>query len=93
VVRVWFDAGKSLFYGFHRDVRPVSSQETLTDPLIRNLRQKEFAVPAIAINLTALTVAMIFYAYRDGYLGRRRRLRILHERVAYLLWNVAQRCA
>lgn len=45
---------------------------------------------AIAINLTALTVAMIFYTYRDGYLGRLRRSRILHQRVAYLLWNAAQ---
>lgn len=86
--RFWFDARNSLFYGFPRVTRCVFCQEA--EPLFRSLGQKEFAVSAIAINLTALTVAMIFYTYRDGYLGRLRRSRILHERVAYLLWNAAQ---
>jgi hypothetical protein len=40
----------------------------------------------VALNLTALTVAMLYYAWRDGYLSRVRRERVLRERIAYMMW-------
>jgi hypothetical protein len=47
-------------------------------------------MPVIALNLSALAVAALFYLYRDGYVAGLRREKMLRERVAYLLWNVAQ---
>ncbi len=41
-------------------------------------------------NVAALAVAMIFYTWR-GYLQlRERRRRVLRERVAYMLWVMAE---
>jgi hypothetical protein len=43
-------------------------------------------------NLAALAVAMIFYLWRAHVQGRQlRRQRILRERVAYMLWVMADR--
>jgi hypothetical protein len=39
----------------------------------------------------ALAVAVLYYLWRDGWRGRRRHERRLHERVAYMLWVMAQR--
>jgi hypothetical protein len=50
-------------------------------------------VPFVALNLTALAVAGIFYAYRDGYLVRLRRTKVLRERVAYMLCAASQQLA
>jgi hypothetical protein len=50
-------------------------------------------MPAIAVNLTALTIAAIYYLWRDGYYLRLVRQRVLHERVAYLLWTAANHTA
>lgn len=47
----------------------------------------------ICLNLTALTVAGIYYAWRDGYCARLLRDRMLRERVAYMLWSAAQQMA
>jgi hypothetical protein len=44
----------------------------------------------LACNLAVLTIAMLFYAWRDGYLARQRRA-TLRERVAYMLWVAAQK--
>ncbi|OWK35880.1 hypothetical protein [Fimbriiglobus ruber] len=45
----------------------------------------------IACDLAVLTIAMIFYAWRDGYIARSRRQAVLNDRVAYMLWMAAQR--
>lgn len=37
-----------------------------------------------------LAVAVIFYVWRDYWQLRRNRTRHLHERVAYMLWVMAQ---
>jgi hypothetical protein len=50
-------------------------------------------MPAIALNLTALSIAAIYYLWRDGYHLRLIRKRILCERVAYLLWTSANHAA
>lgn len=50
-------------------------------------------MPPVAINFAALTIAAIYYLWRDGYHLRLIRRRILHERVAYLLWSTAQHAA
>jgi hypothetical protein len=50
-------------------------------------------MPFVAMNLTALAVASIFYAYRDHYVARVRRMHLLRERIAYLLWTSAQQLA
>ncbi len=40
---------------------------------------------------SVLTVAMVYYAWRDGYALRNQKRSNLNERVAYLLWVAAQR--
>ena len=50
-------------------------------------------MPFVALNATALAVAVIFYAYRDGYVARLRRTKMLRERIAYMLWTAAQQLA
>jgi hypothetical protein len=42
-------------------------------------------------NVAALAVAIIFYVYRAHLQVRLQRQRLLRERVAYMLWVVAQR--
>lgn len=39
----------------------------------------------------ALAVAIIFYSYREYMANQMRRDRILRERVAYMLWEMAKR--
>jgi hypothetical protein len=45
----------------------------------------------VACNLAVLAIAMLYYAWRDGYLGRDRGQPGLQERVAYMLWVVAHK--
>jgi hypothetical protein len=46
----------------------------------------------IVANVTALAVAMLYYFWRDRYQKvRQQRRRILCQRVAYLLWIMAER--
>ena len=45
----------------------------------------------VACNLAVLTIAMIYFAWRDGRLARSRQRQVLNERVAYMLWVTAQR--
>ena len=47
-------------------------------------------MPVVTLNLTALAIAAIFYTYRDGYVARLRRTKMLRERIAYMLWSAAQ---
>ncbi len=44
----------------------------------------------IACNLAMLSIAMIYYAWRDGL---RKPRATLNERVAYMLWVAAQKSA
>jgi hypothetical protein len=39
--------------------------------------------------LCALTVAVIFYLWRDYHAGQEGRQKLLRERVAYMLWVMA----
>ena len=47
----------------------------------------------VALNVAALGVAAIYYLWRDGYHFGLIRQRLLHERVAYLLWTTANHAA
>ena len=47
----------------------------------------------MAVNLTALAVAAIFYAYRDQHVAALHRTKMLRERVTYMLWTAAQQVA
>jgi hypothetical protein len=47
-------------------------------------------MPFVVLNATALAVAAIYYAYRDGYLARLQRSKMMRERIAYMLWTAAQ---
>ena len=38
-----------------------------------------------------LAVALIYYAWRDGYHSRFRQRTMMNERVAYMLWVAANR--
>jgi hypothetical protein len=49
-----------------------------------------FMHPIVA-NVAALAVAALFYLWRSHYEARRQRLRIKRQRVAYLLWVIAER--
>ena len=42
-------------------------------------------------NVAALTVALLYYTWRAYDQARRARDRVLRQRVAYLLWVVAER--
>ena len=44
----------------------------------------------IACNVACLTIATLYYSWRDVYVQRRKREK-LHERVAYMLWVAAAR--
>ncbi|AMV24836.1 hypothetical protein VT84_10595 [Gemmata sp. SH-PL17] len=46
----------------------------------------------LACNLACLTIAGLYYTYRDVYLHRRKREK-LNDRVAYMLWVAANRMA
>jgi hypothetical protein len=50
-------------------------------------------MPVIAYNLAALSIAALYYSWRDVYHVRLLRERVLRERVAYLLWTAAQYAA
>ncbi len=45
--------------------------------------------PLIVSNLGALSIAVLYYLWRDVYQARLRRERIKRERVAYMLWCAA----
>ena len=47
----------------------------------------------IGSSLGALTVAVVYYAYRDCLHARWRRDRHLRERVTYMLWVMANQMA
>jgi hypothetical protein len=47
----------------------------------------------LCLQLSALAVSVIYYAWRDGYVAQLRRQRVLRERVAYMLWTAARHCA
>ena len=45
----------------------------------------------LCCNAAALAVALVYYTWRAYDQARSARQRLLHERVAYLLWVVADR--
>lgn len=47
----------------------------------------------IACNLATLTIAVLYYTWRDNLSSRFRQRRMLHERVSYMLWAAAGRAA
>jgi hypothetical protein len=44
----------------------------------------------IVTNIAALTVAILFYLWRAHHQTQQRRQRVLRERVAYMLWVMAE---
>jgi hypothetical protein len=47
---------------------------------------------SIAVNLATLAVAVLYYLWRDYHQKmEQRRLRLLRQRVTYLLWVMAER--
>lgn len=46
-------------------------------------------MPSIVCNLSALAVASLFYCWRAYHTDQLRRGRTLRQRVAYMLWVVA----
>jgi hypothetical protein len=45
----------------------------------------------LCCNAAALTVALLYYTWRAYHQARLTRERVLRERVAYMLWVVAER--
>lgn len=45
---------------------------------------------ALFSSLGALAVALIFYAHRDHVQTQARRLSLIRERLAYLLWSAGE---
>ncbi len=50
-------------------------------------------MPFVAMHMSALAVAGIFYLYRDHYQAQLGRVKMLRERIAYMLWTSAQQVA
>jgi hypothetical protein len=50
-------------------------------------------MPFVALNVTALAVAAIYYAYRDAYVAHLKRSKLFRERIAYMLWTASQQMA
>ncbi|HYV39543.1 MAG TPA: hypothetical protein VE988_27890 [Gemmataceae bacterium] len=50
-------------------------------------------MPAIICNIAAVTVAGLFYAWRAHRVTITHQRRLLCQRVAYMLWVVAQKAA
>ncbi|MCX7702297.1 MAG: hypothetical protein N2039_15590 [Gemmataceae bacterium] len=50
-------------------------------------------MPIVCCNVAALTIALIYYAWRERFVESVRRRRQLHERVAYMLWCAANQAA
>jgi hypothetical protein len=52
-------------------------------------------VQMVTCNLAVLSIAALYYAWRDGYLAAHRAAAKaqLRDRVAYMLWVAAQRSA
>ncbi len=50
-------------------------------------------MPILCWNAAALTIAVIYYTWRDTTAARRHRDRILRERVTYMLWTAANLAA
>ncbi len=48
--------------------------------------------PVFSCNLAALSIAVLYYSWRDGYHKKRNEEKKLRERVAYMLWVAANRC-
>lgn len=48
-------------------------------------------VEMLACNFAVLTIAALYYSWRDRVVKAARRRRVLRERVSYLLWAVAAR--
>jgi hypothetical protein len=50
-------------------------------------------VPMLVANVGVLAIAVVYYAWRDGYFMKRQAeaRRILRDRVAYMLWISANR--
>jgi len=46
----------------------------------------------LACNIACLTIAALYYTWRDVYTHRRKRVE-LRERVSYMLWVAANRAA
>jgi len=47
-------------------------------------------MPTIVCNVAALMVAGLFYCWRAYHEAQLKRQRVLHERVTYMLWVMAQ---
>jgi len=47
--------------------------------------------PMVVCNLAALTIALVYYVWRDAYMVRLRRSRLKHQRIALMLWTAANR--
>jgi hypothetical protein len=50
-------------------------------------------MPMIFCNLAALSIALLYYSWRDGYIRHLQQERVLRQRVAYMLWVAAERAA
>lgn len=56
-------------------------------------RMRSVMVPMLVANVGVLAIAVVYYAWRDGYFMKRQAeaRRILRDRVAYMLWISANR--
>jgi hypothetical protein len=46
-------------------------------------------MPLLSVNLAALTIAVLYYAWRDHVVKPAQRRKMLRERVTYMLWCAA----
>src|SRR5207253_2713436 len=75
---------------FHHVCLSAASELQLDRNRNEATRLRSTPMPTLLCNFAALMVAGLFYSWRAYSLSHIRRLRTLRERVAYMLWMMAQ---
>ena len=72
--------------------RPANPPKRWQEQSLRSAHRRLEVFQLLACNLACLSIAALYYAWRDVYTHRRRRVQ-LRERVSYMLWVAANRVA
>ena len=70
----------------------VTTQKSNPPKTLRRAPRSHAVFQLLTCNLACLSIAALYYAWRDIYTHRRRRIQ-LRERVSYMLWVAANRIA
>jgi hypothetical protein len=84
-----FDRSAKVLYGFgEAEPRNTQLQANTLSPFFKG---EETMPPLVCCQLAALTIAGLFYVWRDVLSRKVRDSRLLRERVTYMLWVAANK--